>query len=117
MTENEVLASCIELLSLMNIYCWRNNTGALKDATGRLIRFGKVGSSDILGVLPDGKFLAVECKKSKGGIVSEYQEEFLQEINNCGGVGLVVRSSEELLNELKKRGYTNDRYRGKIYNK
>ena len=30
---------------------WRNNTGALKDATGRLVRYGLCpGSSDLIGL-------------------------------------------------------------------
>lgn len=97
--ENVVLRDCLAYLQLNGIYCWRNNTGATKTKTG-FVRFGKVGSSDILGVLPDGRFLAVECKREKGGVVSEKQKEFLSMIEVNHGVALVVNSIEDLQEKI-----------------
>ena len=57
--------------------------------------------SDILGILPDGRFLAVECKREKGGVVSPEQKEFLLNINANGGVGIVVHSVDELAKALE----------------
>ena len=92
-----------DFLSLHRIYHWRNNSGAYKDKT-RFIRYGKTGSSDFLGVCPDGRFLAVECKRPKGGVLTAAQREFLDAINRNGGLGIVVTSAEELNNQLKEAG-------------
>lgn len=101
--ETMVVGSCLSLLAIMGIYAWRNNTGALMNKSGRLVRYGLKGSSDILGILPDGRFLAVECKTSTGRIRPE-QKTFLEAITNNRGVALLVRNTDELLDGLKKAG-------------
>lgn len=101
--EAVVLGECLSLLNIVGIYCWRNNTGAFKANNGRLIRYGMKGSSDIIGILPDGRFLAVECKKASGRVRPE-QHTFINNINKNGGVGLIVHSCEELMKELKIKG-------------
>lgn len=97
--EDEVLRDCLAYLQLNGVYCWRNNTGATKTAHG-FVRYGKVGSSDILGILPNGKFIAVECKREKGGVVSEKQKEFLEMIVKNQGVAIVANSIESLQEKL-----------------
>lgn len=98
--ENIVLANCLNYLHLKKIFCFRNNTGAIKIGR-RFIRFGYAGSSDIIGILPDGRFLAVECKREKGGVVSPVQKMFLKEIQDNNGVACVVHSAKELAEILK----------------
>jgi len=53
------------------------------------------GISDILGILPDGRFLAVEVKTKKGRVSPE-QQVFLDRINALHGVGFVARSIEDV---------------------
>lgn len=101
--EAGVVSSCLGLLDLMSIKAWRNNTGALKDSKGRLVRYGLKGSADIIGILPDGRFLSVECKR-EGGKVRPEQKQFQDMINSNNGVAVIVHSCDELLAELKKRG-------------
>jgi len=60
--ESRILAGCLNTLRLLNIFHWRNSVGAVCVRPGQIIRFGLVGSSDIEGILPDGRFLAMECK-------------------------------------------------------
>jgi len=89
---------------------FRNNTGALKDETGRVVRYGlaneskeqseKIKSSDLIGitsiiVTPDmvgkriGIFTAVEVKrpdwKYKGDKRETAQRNFIDFIKSCGG--------------------------------
>lgn len=72
---------------------WRNNTGALKDQTGRLIKFGCPGSPDLIGILRPGKFLGVEVKdKSRQ---SDQQKNFQSMVELMGGIYLLVHSVEE----------------------
>lgn len=57
--------------------------------------FGYPGSSDILGILSGGRFLAVECK-SATGVQSDKQKEFQARIEANGGLYLLVRSVADL---------------------
>ena len=97
-TETQIVAACLRLLQLSGIFAWRNNTGAArvigKGGKTRPMRFGYVGSADILGVLPGGRFLAVECKKGKGK-QTEAQADFERRITEAGGVYWLVRSMDE----------------------
>lgn len=100
-SESIVQAECLQLLALYNVYHWRQNTGAYK-VGGRMVRSSSInGIADILGILPDGRFLAIECKREKGGIVSEKQKEFLGNIKKNNGVALVVSDSRQLEEFLK----------------
>lgn len=106
--ESVVLNTCLGLLNLMGIYAWRNNTGAYKvkgnrTTKERIIHYGKKGSADILGILPDGRFLAVECKR-KSGRASSDQLLFLSNIKANNGVACIVKSCDELMEVLKAEG-------------
>ena len=108
-TEKEIQKACLDWLALNSIFAWRNNTGAYRVMAGgreHFVRYGYKGSSDIIGVLPDGKFLAVEVKGKYGKLTID-QEEFLQRINDNGGVGFVVFHINDLINKLSQHGYTN----------
>ena len=84
---------------------WRNNTGALKDANGRLVRYGLAkGSSDLIGfttrtITPDmvgqevAIFTAIEVK-DRGRATSE-QLRFLEVVRAAGGLAGIARSAEE----------------------
>lgn len=99
--ETQLVNACLDLLVMFGVFAWRNNTGATKIGD-RFIRFGMKGASDILGVLPGGRFLAVECKMPKGK-TSEAQDEFLAGVNASGGLGIVVRSVDELAEKIEIR--------------
>jgi hypothetical protein len=79
--------------------CWRQNSGTFqernRDGTTRYIRANTArGMSDIMGVLKDGRTLAIEVK-SRTGRMRPGQEEFLQTIRQAGGVAGVCRSVED----------------------
>lgn len=62
---------------------------------------GIKGMSDILGVLKDGKFVAIEVKtptafKCKNHSLSPYQIEFLNTIESFNGIGMCVKSFEDV---------------------
>ncbi len=80
-------------------WCERQNTGAAK-VGGRFIKFGWKGCSDILGQLKDGRLLAVECKRLKGGKLSSDQLHFLEMVRNHGGVAFVAINLQDVLNNL-----------------
>jgi hypothetical protein len=100
--EGAVVKACLDYLTLYGAYVWRNNTGALRDKKDRPVFFGKVGSSDIIGLLPGGRFIAVECKVP-GGRLSEHQIGFLQDIERMGGLAVIARSVEDLEKSLRRQ--------------
>ena len=96
--ENLVKNSILEYLRIKSIYAWSNNSGAVKVGVGpasRYVRYGKKGSSDILGILDDGRFLAIEVKTAKGRATPD-QVEFLADINKRGGLGFIARSVDDV---------------------
>lgn len=104
---------------------WRNNVGAYKDETGRLVRYGlvndsakvnrKIKSSDLIGVMPlvirpehvgrtFGLFVAVECKPEgweyviRGGARGQReaaQLKFLELVHGFGGLALFAADTED----------------------
>jgi hypothetical protein len=100
-SEAEILRAIIQLLKRHPRVrqCWRQNSGTFqernRDGSVRYIRANtQKGMSDIMGVLKDGRTLAIEVK-SRTGRMRPGQEEFLQTIRSAGGVAGVCRSVED----------------------
>lgn len=78
---------------------WRNNVGAVYDAHGNFFRYGlanssaavnkRIKSSDLIGIRPDGTFLAREVKrpgwKYTGKDREPAQLRFIQLVTGLGG--------------------------------
>lgn len=84
--------------------CWRQNSGTFaernRDGSTRYIRANtQRGMSDIMGVLRDGRTLAIEVK-SRTGRMRPGQEEFLATIRQAGGVAGVCRSVDDAVKLL-----------------
>lgn len=99
--EADSLREVIQALRNHNLVAWveRQNTGAAK-VGGRFIKFGWRGCADILGQLKDGRLLAVECKRPKGGKLSSDQAYFLEMVRTHGGVSFVATSLHDVLSNL-----------------
>lgn len=97
--EKEIQKNILKFLWYRGIYCWRNNSGAYKTEHGSYVIFGKKGSSDIIGILPDGKFLAIEVK-TRLGKLTEHQKDFLKTIKSYGGVSFVARNLDDVKKHL-----------------
>lgn len=92
--QNQILIA----LSQAGCLVWRQDTGAYKDPkSGRLVRYGLCkGSSDVIGLCPDGVFLAVEVKTATGRVRPE-QETFIVAVKRAGGRAGIARSVEDAL--------------------
>lgn len=89
---------------------WRNNSGACRDATGRFVRFGLGNdsaalcrlwkSSDLVGVGPGGRFLAVEIKppgwRYTGTGRELAQEAFLNHVRALRGLAGFATAIEDV---------------------
>ena len=95
--EAAALAEVLKVLRNHPAVAWaqRQNTGAAK-VGGRFIRFGWRGCSDVIGMMKDGRLLAVECKAPKGKLRPE-QKEFLSLVRRFGGVAFVAQDCRDVL--------------------
>jgi hypothetical protein len=96
------------------IVLMRNNSGALKDVTGRLVRYGlgnvsskqNLKSSDLIGIIPPhGRIIAVEVKRSdwKPSLTDKReqgQRNFLEFVKSKGGVAGFCKSIDDFKNLL-----------------
>ena len=99
-TETALVRACLDYLTLRGIPAWRANTGAAKFGK-RFVRFGTPGVSDVLCVLsPHGRLGAIECKVGRNR-TSEAQEAFLANVRAAGGLAVVVRSLDDLIEALE----------------
>jgi len=93
--EANVQALIMMALSDAGCLVWRQNTGVLPDRNGRLVRFGLcVGSSDIVGIAPDGKFLSIEVKTALGQ-PTDAQLKFIKAVQRQGGRAGIARSAAD----------------------
>lgn len=93
-TEKATQSAVLDYLVKFNIFHYRNNSGAIR-TDSRFLRFGAVGSPDIICVR-DGKFIGIECKGEKG-VMSEGQVAFRDNLEKAGGKYLLVRSIDEFI--------------------
>jgi hypothetical protein len=86
------------MMALSDAGCliFRNNVGCLPDRTGRPVRYGVGGNggSDLIGIAPDGKFLAIEAKTALGQ-PTEAQLRFIRAVQRQGGRAGIARSAAE----------------------
>lgn len=105
------------MLALAEAGCtvWRNETGCayvgkvihkagqqVTLAGAAMLPFGLCkGSADIIGITPDGRFLAVEVK-TKTGRTTDEQDNFISAVIKKGGVAGVARSPDDALELLAR---------------
>ena len=93
--EGDVLKQIKDYLARRGIFFFRCNTGRRGG-----VSFGIKGAPDIVGILPNGRFLAIEVK-SPAGKASEAQMSFLSEILQNGGLAFVARSVDDVVRCLE----------------
>lgn len=136
MKEEDIEKGILIFLKFHKIYSWKNITSGYYDVKNKCYRENKSdyainGVSDIIGILEDGKFLAIEVKKpeemkfftkpieelrekliqdeatSSQSTIKKTkrainQNNFINEINNNGGLAFFASSVEEVISNLEK---------------
>lgn len=88
-------------LSKHGIRVFRNNTGVFFTADGVPTRAGLCkGSGDLIGIMPDGRFLSIETKSDKGTVRPE-QKSWLEFVNKSGGIAIIASPGDDVVNILK----------------
>ena len=89
-----------------NVRVWSNQTGQAWTRSGHPIKYGLVGSADIIGILkPSGRFLAIEVK-SPIGVQEPEQIAFETMVRAMGGVYILARTLADVTSWLDVHGYT-----------
>lgn len=103
--EGAVVRACLDFLEIKQITAWRNNTIGIYDERRKAYRTnaGRNGVADIIGCLPGGRFLAIECKAGKGRL-SPAQVEFQRDIIRAGGLHIVAYRVEDVIEVLEAEG-------------
>ena len=99
--EADIQHSILDYLSYMRIFHYRNNSGAMiGEYKGKksFDRFGAKGSPDIICVI-DGRYIGIEVK-SEIGRQSENQQIFQDRLEKAGGLYILARSLDDVINEL-----------------
>lgn len=111
--ERDVLAECLSWCKRRQIQVDRLNSGkgilvpysvaytggadAFCRNNGCVPRvYGIPGAGDIIGLLPNGRHLEIECKHGRGGTLLQEQVKRRMIVERNGGLYLVVHSAEEL---------------------
>lgn len=81
---------------------FRNNTGRLQNKFGAWVNYGLCkGSSDLIGWTKDGRFLAIEVK-APGKKPTDAQLNFIDKVNDAGGVAFCTDKVSDIYIFLKK---------------
>lgn len=102
-SEKKIKGLILEYLERIGVQAWNNPRGQAVLKWGGVIRYGgKPGASDIIGYLPDGRFLAIETKAEDGkNKASKEQREFIDAVNRSNGVGIIAKNLDEVIECLQ----------------
>ena len=122
--ESEIQQLILIEASKHNIKLWRNNSGAMKDATGRVVRYGlgntsqliseNLKSSDLIGITPFmfggqmiGIFTAIECKREGWTFNPKDKREqaqlnYLNAVISRGGIAGFASSVDQFLKIVRR---------------
>ena len=102
LSEADILRQILDYLSVHRIMHWRQNVGSRVDldryGKKRFIKFGRKGAADIFACV-NGMLVAIEVKDAKGR-QSEHQRAFEQEVIAAGGIYILCRSLEDMVENL-----------------
>jgi len=95
--EKDIQKAILQYLHLKGIFAWVNKTQGTYDPIRKVFRRSTMtkGVADILGVVGNGKILALEVKSATGKLTPD-QAYFLKAVEERGGVAAMVRSVREV---------------------
>ena len=97
--EKTIQADIVKYLNKMEgCHVWKNHGGAYTNA----------GVPDVIGVYK-GKFLGIEVKQpKKKGNVTRLQGEFINKLNDCGGISFVATCIGDVEEKLELNNDINE---------
>jgi len=104
--EKHIRGSIVRWLTALGTFCWVNDTVGIYDAKRGVFRTNANrlrGVADILGMIGDGKLLAIEVKRGLNKC-SEEQVYFLDRVRREGGVAIEARCIRDVQAALEAAG-------------
>jgi hypothetical protein len=96
--ERETTPEIIKWLNDNGIISWRQNSGSVRVGS-RTINMGGKGQPDIMGILPGGRFLAIE-NKSNGSKIEPEQVAWLEKARSQGAYCFIATSLEDVVDYI-----------------
>lgn len=99
MKESELLSFALKHLKAKGILHWRVSNGPVMHTIGTRVIYKASpikGMPDIAGVMPCGRFFAIELKSAKGRLSPE-QISWIDKINDSNGIAVLIRTTNELV--------------------
>lgn len=93
MLEKEIVNEIVRTLRACDCFVWKHWGGPMS----------KRGVSDLLGCLPNGRIIAIECKRP-GGRPTPEQVRFIRDIQSRGGLAMIADNAETVKNALADAG-------------
>lgn len=117
MGEDDVQSSIRIGAAQAGVWLGRNNVGVLRDATGRVVRFGLANDSqsvnkvlksgDLIGPWSDGIFTSIEVKregwKYRGTPHEQAQLNWINLVRKRGGYACFATSWEEAYDQIRRQ--------------
>jgi penicillin-binding protein-related factor A (putative recombinase) len=102
-SEKTIERQIINYLWSQRILCTKIDTTGIYDEKKKTFRaqrglFKRRGVSDIVGIYK-GRFLSIEVKSAKGRL-SEEQSDWLYDVEEHGGIAIVARSVDDVVEAL-----------------
>lgn len=79
---------------------WRQNAGKVQTWDGYWVELGPDGIADIVGFLPGGRAVFIECKR-KSGKQRKTQEGFQRAVTAAGAIYIVARCPKEAVRQVR----------------
>jgi hypothetical protein len=101
---NALTQQVLRVLALKGYEAWRQPSHAVWDEKIKAYRKNSIkrGRSDVIGFKKStGVVIACEIKVGRDKLSTE-QEDFLQAVNEAGGVGVVIRNSDDIEKLIKE---------------
>lgn len=100
-----VLSKSRMLFGVDCFFWYNSSTGIFDPSTKRFRRNNSphsiLGVADILGLLSNGQFIAIEVKSAKGRL-SIHQKAFLAKVEQMNGIAIVAYSVDDFVSKFKK---------------
>ena len=97
--ETDLVRAIMHYLAVRGVMASRINSGGIRAAykgKARFFRFNSTpGMSDIIGLVPGGRFIAIEAKVKPNKPTAD-QLAFLEAVRSSGGIGIVAYSVEDV---------------------
>lgn len=114
LTEQEIKNSILQWLSWQReCVAWVNDSVGIFDPTKKVFRkrkskYARKGVSDIVACWR-GFILCIEVKRPKTGKLTPEQVQFIQDITRIGGMAMVARSLDDVIDFLRAKGMLEER--------